>query len=86
MTDLHEAPARARQKAPVPEEPPDYRQPPQDLSAEQAVLGGMLLSKDAIADVLAKLGPDDFYRPAHSIVYDTILHLYGSGEPAERLR
>lgn len=83
MTDLHEAPTRARQKVPPPEEPPDYRQPPQDLSAEQAVLGGMLLSKDAIADVLAKLGPDDFYRPAHSIVYDTILHLYGSGEPAD---
>jgi len=36
----------------------DYgRQPPQDLAAEQSVLGGMLLSKDAIADVLSGCGP-----------------------------
>ncbi|EUA56549.1 dnaB-like helicase N terminal domain protein [Mycobacterium xenopi 4042] len=39
------------------------RQPPQDLAAEQSVLGGMLLSKDAIADVLERLRPGDFYRP-----------------------
>ncbi len=71
------------------EEPPGYggeafdRQPPQDLTAEQSVLGGMLLSKDAIADVLEVLRPDDFYRPAHQTVYDCILDLYGRGEPAD---
>ncbi|KUI05538.1 replicative DNA helicase [Mycolicibacterium acapulense] len=59
------------------------RQPPQDQAAEQAVLGGMLLSKDAIADVLEKLRPGDFYRPAHQNVYDAILDLYGRGEPAD---
>jgi replicative DNA helicase len=59
------------------------RQPPQDLAAEQSVLGGMLLSKDAIADVLEKLRPGDFYRPAHQNVYDAILDLYGKGEPAD---
>lgn len=59
------------------------RQPPQDLAAEQAVLGGMLLSKDAIADVLERLRPGDFYRPAHQNVYDAILDLYGRGEPAD---
>jgi replicative DNA helicase len=59
------------------------RQPPQDLTAEQSVLGGMLLSKDAIADVVEVLRPDDFYRPAHQTVYDTILDLYGRGEPAD---
>src|SRR6201998_1776070 len=58
------------------------RQPPQDLAAEQSVLGGMLLSKDAIADVLERLRPGDFYRPAHQNVYDAILDLYGRGEPA----
>ncbi|GAY08237.1 replicative DNA helicase [Pseudonocardia sp. N23] len=62
---------------------PDYRQPPQDLTAEQSVLGGMLLSKDAIADVVEILRPDDFYRPAHQTVYDCILDLYGRGEPAD---
>ena len=49
---------------------PFDRQPPQDLTAEQSVLGGMLLSKDAIADVVEVLRPDDFYRPAHQTVYD----------------
>ena len=68
--------------APPPSE--DFgRQPPQDLAAEQSVLGGMLLSKDAIADVLEKLRPGDFYRPAHQNVYDAILDLYGRGEPAD---
>jgi replicative DNA helicase len=62
---------------------PFDRQPPQDLTAEQSVLGGMLLSKDAIADVVEVLSPDDFYRPAHQTVYDCILDLYGRGEPAD---
>ncbi|MDN5930203.1 MAG: replicative DNA helicase [Pseudonocardia sp.] len=43
----------------------------------------MLLSKDAIADVVEVLRPDDFYKPAHQTVYDTILDLYGRGEPAD---
>ena len=59
------------------------RQPPQDVMAEQSVLGGMLLSKDAIADVLERLRPADFYRPAHQNIYDAILDLYGRGEPAD---
>lgn len=62
----------------------DYgRQPPQDNAAEMSVLGGMLLSKDAIADVLERLRPGDFYKPAHQNVYDAILDLYGRGEPAD---
>jgi replicative DNA helicase len=59
------------------------RQPPQDMAAEQAVLGGMLLSKDAIADVLEKMRPGDFYRPAHQDVAEAILDLYDRGEPAD---
>ncbi len=59
------------------------RQPPQDLTAEQSVLGGMLLSKDAIADVVEVLHSDDFYRPAHQTVYECILDLYSRGEPAD---
>ncbi|WP_040839197.1 replicative DNA helicase [Nocardia brevicatena] len=69
-----------------PPEPPgeDFgRQPPHDMAAEQSVLGGMLLSKDAIADVVEALRPGDFYRPAHQSIYDTILDLYGRGEPAD---
>jgi replicative DNA helicase len=59
------------------------RQPPQDIAAEQSVLGGMLLSKDAIADVIEVLRPADFYRPAHQVVYECVLDLYGRGEPAD---
>src|SRR5277367_4538998 len=43
----------------------------------------MLLSKDAISDVLDVLKGGDFYRPAHQIVYDVVLDLYGRGEPAD---
>ncbi|WP_209648175.1 replicative DNA helicase [Kibdelosporangium banguiense] len=57
--------------------------PPQDLAAEQSVLGGMMLSKDAIADVVEVLSPGDFYRPAHQNVYDCVLDLYSRGEPAD---
>ncbi len=47
------------------------RTPPQDLAAEQGVLGGMLLSKDAIADVVEVVRGADFYKPAHQTIYDT---------------
>jgi len=49
------------------------------------VLGGMLLSKDAIADCVEQLKGTDFYRPAHELIYDAILDLYGRGEPADAI-
>ena len=72
----------SRMDAPPPSE--DFgRQPPQDAAAEQAVLGGMLLSKDAIADVVEIIRTADFYRPAHATIFDAVLDLYGRGEPAD---
>jgi replicative DNA helicase len=59
------------------------RTPPQDIAAEQSVLGGMLLSKDAIADVAEVIRGTDFYRPAHETVYEAIVDLYARGEPAD---
>lgn len=59
------------------------RTPPNNIEAEQSVLGGMLLSKDAIADVVEVLRSDDFYRPAHQIIYDVVTDLYGRGDPAD---
>jgi replicative DNA helicase len=59
------------------------RTPPADHSAEQSVLGAMLLSKDAIADVVEVIRGVDFYRPAHEVVYDAVIDLYGRGEPAD---
>jgi len=63
----------------------DDRLPPQDVHAEQSVIGGMLLSKDAIADCVEGLKAVDFYRPAHELIYDAILDLYGRGEPADAI-
>lgn len=59
------------------------RQPPQDVDAEVSVLGAMLLSKDAIADVVQELHVTDFYRPAHQTIYEAILSLYVNGDPAD---
>lgn len=59
------------------------RTPPQDNDAEQSVLGSMLLSKDAIADVIEVVRGTDFYRPAHETVFDAMVDLYGRGEPVD---
>ena len=61
------------------------RTPPQDNSAEQGVLGAMMLSKDAIADVVETVRGTDFYRPAHETIFDAVIDLYGRGEPADAL-
>ena len=63
--------------------PPTDRTPPQDVAAEQSVLGAMMLSKDAIADVVEVLREGDFYRPAHATIYDAIITIYGKGDPAD---
>lgn len=59
------------------------RTPPQDLAAEQSVLGAMLLSKDAISDAVEIVRGADFYRPSHESIFDAIVSLYGRGEPAD---
>jgi replicative DNA helicase len=61
------------------------RMPPHDVAAEQCVLGGMLLSKDAISDVIEVIRPTDHYRPAHQLVHEAILDLYARGEPADAI-
>lgn len=59
------------------------RTPPHDLLAEQSTLGGMLLSKDAVADVVEVVRGQDFYIPKHEVVFDAILSLYSHGEPTD---
>lgn len=60
------------------------RTPPSDLNAEACVLGGMLLSADAIGDVLdVPLTATDFYKPAHETIFAAILDLHGRSEPAD---
>jgi replicative DNA helicase len=64
---------------------PGDRTPPQDMDAEQCVLGAMMMSKDAIADVVETLRGSDFYRPAHEQIYNAITDLYGRGEPVDAI-
>ncbi|WP_173921864.1 replicative DNA helicase [Agromyces sp. Marseille-P2726] len=59
------------------------RTPPHDLLAEQSALGGMMLSKDAVADVIETVRGVDFYVPKHEVVFDAILSLYSHGEPTD---
>ena len=59
------------------------RTPPHDLLAEQSALGGMLLSKDAVADVIETLRGTDFYVPKHELIFEAILTLYSHGEPTD---
>jgi len=59
------------------------RVPPQNLDAEQSVLGSMLIDGDAIARVMDLLGPDDFYREAHRSVFEAVVSLYDRGEPVD---
>lgn len=59
------------------------RTPPHDLLAEQSAIGGMLLSKDAVADVIESVRAIDFYIPKHEIIFEAILALYSHGEPTD---
>jgi len=59
------------------------RVPPRNIEAEMSVLGGMMLSKDAIADVVEIVKSTDFYRPAHQEVFSVVVKLFGAGEPAD---
>ena len=54
----------------------EQRIPPQNVEAEQAVLGAMLLSHDAVIVAMEKLQPRDFYRDAHRIIFEAMEHLH----------
>lgn len=64
-------------------QPGPARAQPNDMGAEMSVLGGMLLSTDAIGEVIDVLKPRDYYRPAHETIHLAIVDLYGRGEPAD---
>src|SRR6516225_2206825 len=60
------------------------RVPPNNLEAEESLLGAMLLSRDAItAAVEQHVETADFYKPAHGHIYEAIQSLHGQGEPAD---
>lgn len=59
--------------------------PVHDVVAEQSVLGAMLISREAIADIADVLDGGDFYRPAHETIYRTILEVHAAGSPVDAI-
>src|SRR5262249_56142329 len=64
---------------------PPPRVPPQNLDAEESVLGAMMLSPGAIGAVSEVLSAADFYRESHAKIYRAGLTLYGRGEPVDAI-
>lgn len=60
-----------------------HRLPPQNIEAEKAVLGSLMLNKEAISQIADLLRPEDFYRSTHGIIYQSILSLYNKSEPID---
>ncbi|GAA1552935.1 replicative DNA helicase [Streptomyces globosus] len=61
----------------------DGAAPPHDLNAEMAVLGAMLMSKEAIAEAVEVLKPEHFYKPAHAMIFEATVGMYLRGETAD---
>ncbi len=72
--------------APIPSAPAsDGVVPPQNLEAEESVLGAMMISPGAIAAVSEILDAGDFYRESHAKIYRATLQLYGKNEPVDAI-
>ena len=71
--------------APLKKEDLEGRLPPQNIEAEQSVLGSLMLDKEAIIKVADIIKPDDFYRGSHTNIYQSMLDLYEKNEPIDLL-
>ena len=58
---------------------------PQAVDLEEAVLGAIMLEKDALTTVIDILKPDVFYKDAHQVIYEAIYNLFGKSEPVDIL-
>lgn len=59
--------------------------PPHNLEAEQAVLGSMLIDREAVYAAMEVLVPEDFYKEAHQVIYRTLLDIEARGEPIDMI-
>jgi replicative DNA helicase len=59
---------------------PGYRSPPHSREAEESVIGAVLLSKDAVNEVMDRIHPEDFYVPAHQAIFESIRELFDSNQ------
>ena len=60
-----------------------HRLPPQNLEAEQCVLGSILLQQGALVKILELLAPEDFYREAHKNIFTAMVDLFEKNEPQD---
>ncbi len=70
---------------PFPTNATGARVPPHDLEAEESVLGSMMLSRNAVGEVLEIVHAEDFYREAHEKICAAILDLFSRGEPIDAI-
>ena len=59
---------------------PGYRTPPHSLEAEESLIGAVLLSEDAVTEVMDKIHPEDFYVPAHQAIYESMRELFDTSQ------
>ena len=59
------------------------RLPPQNIEAEQSVLGAVLLENEALSSAIEVLSPEDFYKDSHKTIFHAMLELYKKGEPID---
>ena len=64
-------------------QPSNYRLPPQNIEAEQCVLGGILIENGALLKVIEILTPEDFYKEIHGVIYGVMLELFERNEPQD---
>lgn len=64
---------------------PEGKLPPQNIDAEESVLGALLIDNNAIIKVADSLNPEDFYRPKHQKIYEAVLEIYQKNEPLDIL-
>src|SRR3954454_15128803 len=77
--------AQVAQLAQAPQASQTALVPPQNLDAEESVLGAMMLSPGAIGAVSEALDASDFYRESHGKIFRAALALYSKGEPADAI-
>ena len=62
---------------------PGYRSPPHSREAEESVIGAVLLSEEAVNEVMDRIHPEDFYVPAHQAIYESMRDLFDASQPID---
>ena len=74
-----------RKKPPVFQGLETGKLPPQAIDLEEAVLGAMMLEKEALNDVIDILKPESFYKEAHQKIFEAVAQLFNNSEPVDIL-